>query len=178
MAGNKISLLDAAMTNPGARTAKHVGTGVALVTAGAYAYGLLYSVLLSRAAPKFNAGWFAAIVDPLKSILPCAWFLLPIGAVLGWLMPRLFLDREPRRAFARGVLLGLAVGLIVASLDARHDQLSLLLQGNQIGGTEVHLRRFKSLLLEVLPVMVPFCITGITIWAIRLSRMSKHERVA
>ncbi len=152
--------------------------GVTFVVAAAYAYVLLFSAWGGLSPPMFSTDWFAELVFfPLLFILPWGWFLLPLGAALGWLMPQLFRGRGARWAFPRGAVLGLAISPFLASFVALFDLISLLLEGNQIGGWEVHLSRFTGIFLEFIPGIIPFCVVGVAIWAVRLGKKSNLESV-
>jgi hypothetical protein len=91
---------------------KHIGFGMLVAVAGALIWSFFWTLFTS---PKKEL-WLALLVLPLHATLITSWFTLPLGALLGWLLPRLSGLHSPFLATCIGTALGGAVGLVSAYL--------------------------------------------------------------
>lgn len=82
------------------------GAGLALVAA--YLFAFLLSLLSARGEPELPQ----LLVAGFAGLCFSFWFVIPLGMVLGVLIPKLFAHRSGAAAVAGGSVLGFAAGFI------------------------------------------------------------------
>lgn len=106
------------------------GAGLALVAA--YLFGCLLTLFSARGAPELSHMFVAGFAGLCFSF----WFVIPIGMLLGVLLPKFFAHRSAAAAVTGGASLGFAAGFTGGVL------LSLFLNWLGIGsgeGMSIHL---------------------------------------
>jgi hypothetical protein len=106
-----------------------LGIGHALLATYVATTWIFFVSLNPQAA---EAAGILLVVAP-GTVLLSSWFVIPIGAALGFLLPRVVKARSPLRAFSTGVGLGLSAGL-VAALFTQLFVMYLPAPGLSIGG--------------------------------------------
>lgn len=87
---------------------KNALLGIALALAAAYLYFIGFVVFFEGAR-----GWrIAATLIPLLAVFYTSWAVIPIGAALGMLIPRLAAGKSRGTAALHGALFGAGAGLV------------------------------------------------------------------
>jgi hypothetical protein len=106
-----------------------LGIGHALLATYVATTWIFFASLTPKAA---EAVGILLIVSP-GAVLLSSWFIIPIGATLGFLLPKVVKTRSPLMAFSTGAGLGLSAGLI-AALFTQLFVMYLPTPGLSIGG--------------------------------------------
>jgi hypothetical protein len=153
---------------------KRMASGALVLAAAAYAWALVF-----LAAPEISSTALAElplllVILPAYALLITSWFALPLGAVLGVLLP--WTTRDSDRI--RRAIIGAAVGAVVGTLVA---VLTVLLEGPNLFSGDVQInwdvwlphagRRF----LRFAATMVPFCAIWIGVWAYRVKESNPRR---
>jgi ABC-type branched-subunit amino acid transport system permease subunit len=156
------------MATPG----KRIVMGAMIAASGAYAWSLLtfeFSEIGAGESRLLFSIWTAPLVAAY-AVLITSWFVLPIGGLLGVLMPSVIKSCSGQTAFSRGAFLGICVGLIAALLT------TIFMQWPEISGSATivnHQAYFKSVFHRFtgyLLTMIPICALWVGIWAWRWNR--------
>jgi ABC-type sugar transport system permease subunit len=113
---------------------------------------------------------FTVIAYAGYAVLVASWFVLPLGGLLGALLPRLVRGCIGPRAFGRGALLGVEVALIAAVLT------TLMMEWSTISGqaTIVNRDAWERSLWRTFVFygvsMSAVCSAWVGVWALRWSR--------
>jgi hypothetical protein len=101
---------------------KDILKGIALACAAAYLFGILFTLVTEPThlvLPEI-------LLAGLQGLLLTLWLFIPVGVVLGVLIPRLFAGHNAAVAFFGGIILGiffgLAGGLVLAFLSGNLRQ--------------------------------------------------------
>jgi hypothetical protein len=114
--------------------------GAALALAAAYLFGCLLALFSARGESSLYDLLLVGFVGLAFSF----WFVIPIGMILGVLIPKLFADRSAAAAASGGALLGFAAGFIGGRL------LSLFLSWLSIAsGADKSLSLYFSLVIGI-----------------------------
>ena len=85
--------------------------GIAIALVAAYFFGIGFSLLFGFDDPMTKPGSIF-IVIPIVGLLYTFWFVIPIGAVLGILIPKIARDYSRQASITYGLLLGVAIGAV------------------------------------------------------------------
>src|SRR4051812_5801267 len=87
---------------------KQMMVGALISTSGAYAWAVLFfSFYASR------EGWMRGVpIVAGYAVLVASWFVVPMGAALGVVIPRIIHRCPARSAILRGALLGIGAGVL------------------------------------------------------------------
>ena len=109
--------------------------------------------------------WWALLALAAYAVLITSWFVLPMGALLGVVMPSVVRGCSFGSAIFRGTLLGISAGVLAAGLT------TLFLLFNV--GPEIELRNVRDLFVLYSSTMVPFCALWVGVWACRWRRRAE-----
>ena len=137
-------------------TGKRILFGALIAVSGAYAWAFAWAVWFTRASSLPGC-----VVGAAYAVLVTSWFVLPIGAFLGAIMPAAVRACSRRRAILRGALLGICAGLLAAILSTVFIEWRSLIQG------WAQLRILCRQFIAYAATMLPVCILWVTVWACR-----------
>lgn len=92
---------------------KRIMAGVLIAASGAFTWALMAFSWGNRHGPDWP--WSTPIYAAY-AVLITSWFVLPLGALIGVVMPSVISGCPSSRAFGRGLLLGCSIGLVAAVL--------------------------------------------------------------
>jgi hypothetical protein len=143
--------------------------GALIAAVGAYAWALLdFSFYAVR------EGWVSSIpLVAAYAVLVSSWFVLPIGAALGLVMPWMVRDCSPGGALCRGMFLGVAVGVLAAILTIVAEYWPGFSGRTTIVDPAAWERFVRGRFLGYLATMTPICAVWVGIWAYRWSKKAQ-----
>lgn len=153
---------------------KNVLRGVLATVACAYVYALLLLVFSSDFLQETLANKLRILLFiPLYMLLVTSWFVLPMGGVLGAVLPSLVRGRSGREAFVRGMALGVFAGILAACLTTLWMNLpSPSASDVKIVDREAWLRGIRRDFMWYLLTMTPLCAVWVAVWAYRWRKRS------
>jgi hypothetical protein len=90
---------------------KNALKGIAIALIAAYGFGIVFSLIFGFDDPMAKPGSIF-IVIPIFGLFYSFWFVIPIGVILGILIPKIAYSHSRRNAIIYGLLTGLAVGTV------------------------------------------------------------------
>jgi hypothetical protein len=87
---------------------KSILIGIFTSLCGAYVWGVIHIAMYGGNA------WMLALFMPVFLLMAASWYVVPIGIVLGIIMPALIINRSLRSVLLLGITLGCVAGSIAA----------------------------------------------------------------
>lgn len=151
-------------------TTKRTALGALIAASGAFAWALIFCGSGMGGEP-----WYATLVVALYAVAITSWFVLPIGGVLGALMPRLVRGLNGRKAFLRGTVVGIGVGVLAATLTIAFFEWPALSGSAIILDPSAWLQSIRRQFGYFLPTMIPVCAIWVGLWAYRWREPQLHS---
>lgn len=149
---------------------KRIVAGGLIAVGGAFVWALLiftYGLLQSH-----NPGEtiFHAVAYAAYAVILTSWFVLPMGGMLGVIMPTVIRGCSRRSAFVRGALLGVCAAVIAAIFTiVVIDQWPYFSGRATIVDRAAWERNVRAGFIRALMTMVPVCAIWVGVWAYRWS---------
>jgi len=153
--------------------AKRIVVGAFIAACGAFVWALVVFEASGRSPIEW---WFGGIPFwgiPLAAgyaVLIASWFVLPIGGVLGALMPAVVRGCSRRRAFIRGFFLGICAALVAAIFTMILTEWPDISRHATIVDRAVWWQSVRDAFLCCLVTMTPICAVWVGVWALLWSR--------
>jgi hypothetical protein len=94
---------------------KNALKGIAIALVAAYGFGIFFGLSFnSGRADIANSLFGGLIVIPIIGLLYSFWFVIPIGAILGILIPKIARNYSRKITLIYGLLIGLAIGITLS----------------------------------------------------------------
>ena len=144
---------------------ERIAIGALSAVGAAFVWGILNSTFYG-----WREGWILSV--PLAAgyaVLLTSWFALPLGAVLGGVMPGIVSRCSRREAFVRGALLGLCTAVTAALLTSVFEEWPYISGRATIVNHEALWRVIAHRFLLNLVTMTLVCTVWVGAWAARWS---------
>jgi hypothetical protein len=143
--------------------------GISITVAGAFVWAFLWLRLTDR-----SGDWYPdMLIGAAYGVFLTSWFVLPMGVLLGLLLPRMVRPGRKSYSFLIGALLGVACGLAAAALT------TLMFvwpsDGVTIVNRDAWLREVLRRAVKMLATMIPLCAVLVGVWALRLSAKANNK---
>jgi hypothetical protein len=147
-------------------------TGAAMGLAGA----LIWALMAVGWNNRNSSDWpWSTPLYAAYAVLVAGWFVLPLGAIVGTVLPRLVSGRSRRSAFARGVLVGIVAGVIAATAVVVWFNVSSLTGQTTIVDKAAWRRGLISQFIWVVLSMSTVCALWVGAWACVLNRIESRS---
>jgi hypothetical protein len=147
--------------------------GAAMGAGGAFLWATAFVGWNNRNSPDWpwSTPFYAAYC-----VLVASWFVLPLGAVVGTILPRLVAGRTALLVFSRGFLAGVAVGVIAATITVLWSNTPTLTGQTTIVNYPAWKRGLVSQFVQVAASMSTVCAFWVGIWAVGIKRIEDRKR--
>lgn len=149
---------------------KRIVAGMLIAVAGAFVWAVLSCTYWFFQGHNPGETIFTVIGYAGYAVLVASWFVLPLGGLLGALLPRLVQGCIGRRAFGRGALLGVAVAVVAAVLTTLTMEWPTISGQATIVNREAWERSLWRMLLFNIVSMSLVCSAWVGVWALRWSK--------
>lgn len=104
-------------------------TGILIGVGAAYLWALMVFSFYAASEGWFGPGIFLVAA---YAVLLASWYVIPMGAGVGHILPGLVTEDECGKAVFRGVLMGVSCGALAAALTAIIEQWAIITGAGQI----------------------------------------------
>jgi len=145
---------------------KRIVIGALIATSGAF----VWAVLVFGWSERHSSDWLMGVpFTAAYAVLIASWFVLPMGGVLGALMPSVIRGCSTRRALVYGLVLGALAGLAAATLTTMLMEWSFITGEATIVDRQGWLGSVRGEFTGYLTTMTPICVVWVGVWASRWS---------
>jgi hypothetical protein len=146
---------------------KRIVSGAFIAASGAFVWAIPVFLWTNR---SYSDWLWSAPLSAGYSVVITSWFVLPIGGIIGAVMPFVVRNCSRRLAVARGCMLGLCVGLIAATLTTLMMEWPSLSGQTTIVNLEAWWQSVRQLFFSYAASMCLVCVVWVGAWALRWSK--------
>jgi len=136
--------------------------GALIAVSGAFVWAM-FELVWRGDGPQ---GWGVPLMAAC-AVLMTSWFVVPMGCLLGWILPAVIRHRSLGQAFIRGALLGVVAGVVAVGLTILFLEWPLLSGQGIISDREAWLQGVRRDFLHFAATMIPICVLWVGVWACR-----------
>jgi len=149
---------------------KRIVAGALIAIGGAFVWAVPAFAWTGRQTTNFI---FESLALAAYAVLMTSWFVLPIGGILGAVMPRVVRGSSQGQAFWRGLLLGLLVRILAAVLTTVMMEWPMITGSATIVNTNLWSRGVYERFFFYASTMCVVCGPWVAVWAMRWNPRAK-----
>src|SRR5215467_12702502 len=146
---------------------KRILAGALIAASGAFVWAL---ITFEPGGTRLSEFLGAIPLLAAYAVLITSWFVLPMGGVIGLVMPRIVRDCSAGAAFLRGILVGVGAGLVAAILTTVFMEWPVLSGRATIVDRAGWERMVRDRFIGHARTMIPICAAWVGYWAYRWSK--------